>query len=52
MPDACVAKIDDTFGYAYMSSKTNGLSQDFTGFEDGNENPNNTEQRVLYSPVI
>ncbi|CAF0739671.1 unnamed protein product [Adineta steineri] len=46
IPDTCTAQLDDTFGYAYMSSKTNGLSQDFIGFEDGNENPNGNEQRA------
>ncbi|UJR16874.1 hypothetical protein I4U23_003772 [Adineta vaga] len=46
IPDTSITQLDDTFGYAYMSSKTNGLSQDFTGFEDGNENPKNDEQRA------
>lgn len=32
-----------------MSSKSNGLSQDFIGFEDGNDNPKTDELRVGYS---
>ncbi|CAF1179039.1 unnamed protein product [Rotaria sp. Silwood1] len=46
IPDDSIAKLDETFGFAYMSSETNGLSQDFTGFEDGNENPKEDEQRA------
>jgi putative iron-dependent peroxidase len=48
IPDECIDKLDDTFGFAYMSSLSNGLSKDFIGFEDGNANPKNDQQRVFY----
>jgi len=47
IPRESVEKLDETFGYAYMSSPSNGLSKDFIGFEDGNANPKTDEQRVF-----
>ncbi|CAF4055487.1 unnamed protein product, partial [Rotaria magnacalcarata] len=46
IPDDCIIELDETFGFSYMSSQTNGLSQDLTGFEDGNENPKGYELRA------
>ncbi|CAM4899870.1 unnamed protein product [Rotaria socialis] len=46
IPDDCIIELDETFGFSYMSSQTNGLSQDLTGFEDGNENPKGDELRA------
>ncbi len=47
IPSECIEQLDDTFGFAYMSSK-NGLSKDFTGFEDGISNPKTDQLRVFY----
>jgi hypothetical protein len=46
IPEECIERIDDTFGFAYMSSLSNGLSKDLIGFEDGNANPKTDQQRV------
>jgi hypothetical protein len=48
IPNESIEKIDDTFGFAYMSSLSNGLSKDFIGFEDGNANTKTDQQRVCY----
>ncbi|UJR17737.1 hypothetical protein I4U23_004635 [Adineta vaga] len=42
----CIEKLDDTFGFAYMSSKKTGLAKDFIGFEDGNDNPEGYTERA------
>ncbi len=47
IPDECIDKLDETFGFAYMSSYSNGLSKDFIGFEDGNANPKTDQLRVF-----
>lgn len=52
IPDECIDELDDTFGFAYMSSKSNGLSKDFIGFEDGNSNPKTDELRVIFLEKI
>lgn len=41
-----IAKLDDTFGFGYMSNKQTGLGKDFIGFEDGNDNPEGYTARV------
>ncbi len=48
IPSECIDKLEDTFGFAYMSSLSNGLSKDFIGFEDGNANPKSDQQRVFH----
>jgi len=48
IPDKSIKQLDETFGFAYMSSKSNGLSHDFTGFEDGNGNPKTDQFRVYF----
>lgn len=44
--DKGIAQLENTFGFAYMSSKTTGLAKDFIGFEDGNDNPEGYRARV------
>ncbi|CAF1172488.1 unnamed protein product [Adineta steineri] len=46
IPDKFIDQLEDTFGFAYMSTKSNGLSHDFTGFEDGNANPKTDQLRA------
>lgn len=46
IPDDCIVKLDDTFGFAYMSTPLNGLPKDLMGFEDGNDNPKGRDLRV------
>ncbi|CAF3798250.1 unnamed protein product, partial [Rotaria sordida] len=46
IPDDSIAKLDETFGFAHMSSKTNECFQDFTGFIDVDENPKDDEQKA------
>ena len=50
--DAAIAQLDDTFGFAYMSSKKTGLAKDFIGFEDGNDNPQGYTARVCCNVKI
>jgi deferrochelatase/peroxidase EfeB len=52
IPNACIAQSDDTFGFAYMRTKSNGFSKDLTGFEDGHENPKKIEEGVWYITMI
>jgi len=46
IPESSVSQLDDIFGFAFESSRSNGLSKDLTGFEDGNENPKIYEKRA------
>ncbi|CAF1535340.1 unnamed protein product [Adineta ricciae] len=46
IPLKSIIKVDDTFGFAYMSSKLSKLSKDFIGFEDGNDNPEGITARA------